>query len=248
VIWLVAVEALAICILGLVVVALAHSYAGLAARVEQSSTPPRLRPTGRRGHELPAVEPIASSTFLPVVRDLDGVTPDGERVLLPLAGASGDTLLAFLSSSCASCRALWSELPEAVDSLLADRVRLVVVTKGPDRESTSILAELAASSGDVDVVMSSEAWVAFEVPGSPYFALVDRTSGEALGQGTARTWDQVLGLIDVAAGDARVEGSTRKSRRDVRQEQDVDRLLMSAGVFPGDPSLYPSASGDASRT
>ena len=96
--------------------------------------------------------------------------------------------------------------------------------------------------------MSSEAWVAFEVPGSPYFTLVDRTTGDALGQGTARTWGQVMGLIDVAGGDARLGGRLDKSRRDHRQEHDVDRLLLNAGVFPGDPSLYPAASEDTSRT
>jgi hypothetical protein len=246
VIWLVVVEAVAICVLGLVVVALAHSYAGLAARVEQAApTAGASRPVKLTEPALGLVEPRGAS---PVVADLDGVTPDGERVLLPLLGAADDTLLAFLSSGCASCRALWHELRTARSSGTLGPVRLVVVTKGPDRESPAAMADLAVRAGGADVVMSSEAWAALEVPGSPYFALVSRSSGEILGQGTARTWDQVAGLMDVAAGDARHGSSARKSRRDRRQEMDVDRVLLDAGVLPGDPSLYPVPTEGAPTT
>ena len=234
-IWLVVVEAIAICILGLVVIALAHSYSGLAARVE------------RTGEAAPARQPVTTTELELVgqnagfasLRDLDGVTPGGERVLLPLAGAPNDTLLAFLSSSCASCRALWEGMQAAAATDLFDQVRLVVVSKGPDRESPSMMADLAARAGGADVVMSSQAWMDVQVPGTPYFALVGRRTGEILGQGTARTWHQVAGLMDVAAGDERHASRTKKSRRDRRQEVDVDRVLLEAGVYPGDPSLYP---------
>jgi hypothetical protein len=235
--WLVVAEAIVICVLGLVVVALAHSYAGLAARAARGPVPVR---AGSRvdapdsGLEL--VEPLDASATL---HDLDGVTPDGERVLVPLAGAASDTLLAFLSSSCATCRGLWDELSDATAHDAFDQVRLIVVTKGPDRESPSAMAELAAGAGGADVVMSSEAWRELPVPGSPYFALVGHRTGEILGQGTARTWEQVAGLIAVSAGDERLGRRARKSRRDRRQELDVDRVLLEAGVLPGDPSLYP---------
>jgi hypothetical protein len=244
VIWLVVVEAVAICVLGLVVVALAHSYAGLAARVEQPGTPARTPPSV----ELTELELVgAPDGTAPPLRDLDGVTPGGERVLLPLAGAVSDTLLAFLSSSCASCRALWDGMPAAATADLFDEVRLVVVSKGPDRESPSMMADLAARAGGADVVMSSQVWLDVHVPGSPYFALVSRRTGEILGQGTARTWDQVAGLIAVAGGDERHGRRTRKSRRDRRQELDVDRVLLDAGVAPGDPSLYPIPDGAGAR-
>jgi hypothetical protein len=239
VIWVVVVEAVAICVLGLVVVALAHSYSGLASRVEQPGTPPRTPQSVEPSeHEL-ELELVGARAASAPLGDLDGVTPGGERVLLPLAGAVRDTLLAFLSSSCASCRALWDGMPAAATAGLLHQVRLVVVSKGPDRESPSMMAELAARADGADVVMSSQAWVDVQVPGSPYFALVSHRTGEILGEGTARTWDQVAGLIDVAAGDERHGRRARMSRRDRRQEVDVDRVLLDAGVFPGDPSLYP---------
>ncbi len=246
-IWLVGVEAIAICVLGLVVVALAHSYSGLAHRVEQTRATASLgQPVELASLELGIVErsaiglaPGGPNDGSGTLADLEGRTPDGEPVVLPLVGAVTDTLLAFLSSSCASCRALWDEMPGAATSGLFDQLRLVVVSKGPEHESPSMMAELSARTGGTDVVMSSAAWVDAQVPGSPYFALVSRRTGEILGQGTAQTWAQVAGLIDVAGGDERHGSRARKSRRDRRQEVDVDRVLLDAGVFPGDASLYP---------
>jgi hypothetical protein len=95
--------------------------------------------------------------------------------------------------------------------------------------------------------MSSEAWADFDVPGSPYFVLVGRDRGDIVGQGTARTWHQVMGLIGVASGDEGVATRMRKSRRDRRQELDVDRILLEAGVRPGDASLYPVTEDGAAR-
>jgi len=240
-IWVVALEAAAICVLTLVVIALVHSYAGLAARVEATATASATDERDERGAPAEAARGALAST---VVGDLSGVTPDGEQVLLAISSARHDTLLAFLSTSCASCGSLWDELGEARRAVLPPDVRLVVVAKGADRESPALVADLAAGGRDVDVVMSSEAWVDFDVPGSPYFVLVGRGGGHVLGQGTARSWPQVMGLIDVASGDERLGARTRKSRRDRRQELDVDRVLLDAGVLPGDPSLYP-VPGDA---
>jgi hypothetical protein len=244
--WVVIAEAVVICVLGFVVVALAHSYAGLAARAEQRPAPPRIAtlvPAPEPAQEL--VEPHDASATL---GDLEGVTPEGERVLIPLAGAAHDTLLAFLSSSCATCRGLWEDLSDAATGTVFDRVRLIIVTNGPERESPSAMAELAARAGGADVVMSSATWRDAQVPGSPYFVLVSRRTGEFLGQGTASTWAQVAGLIAVSAGDEGVGRRMRKSRRDRRQEVDVDRVLLDAGVLPGDPSLYPVATEKSSRS
>ncbi|HEV3212238.1 MAG TPA: hypothetical protein VGZ03_02465 [Acidimicrobiales bacterium] len=243
-IWLVALEAAAIGVLTLVVVALAHSYAGLAARVEETASP---RHPAHVDAPHAMIPPHRGDEPTTGVRDLLGATPAGERVLLSLAPTSRDTLLAFLTTSCASCRGLWDELTLAHPSVIPPEVRLVIVSKGEDRESPSQVAALADGIGDVDVVMSSEAWADFDVPGSPYFVLVGRERGDVLGQGTARTWDQVMGLIGVAAGDERVAARTRKSRRDRRQELDVDRVLLEAGVRPGDASLYPVTDDGAAR-
>ena len=93
--------------------------------------------------------------------------------------------------------------------------------------------------------MSSEAWTEFAVPGSPFFALV-ATSGEVLGEGTAGTWDNVFELVKLASRDATAAERSRSSRG-VRREANVDQALQSAGILPGDASLYPEADGPTSR-
>lgn len=234
-IWVVLAEGIAICVLGLLVVALAHSYAGLASRVGSTTiledAPPRNSGS----------DPVVSAADA-TVRDLEGVSPDGETVLLPLAGVVTDTLLAFLTSTCTSCHRLWDELPDLIASRQLSEVRLVIVVKGPENESPATVMELAAAVPDVDVVMCSSAWRDFDVPGSPFFVLVQGASGKVAGQGTALRWQQVMDLIGVARGDAQVAVGA-KSRRDRRQEVDVDRVLLAAGVLPGDPSLYPTSQG-----
>ena len=247
-IWAVLVEGVVICVLGLLVVALAHSYAGLASRVGATTLPgdatagsdrTGMVASGASGASGATGESGASGASV-AIRDLEGVTPDGETVLLVLAEAATDTLLAFLTSTCASCQRLWDELPDAIDSIRRTGVRLVIVVKGPEQESPARVVELATAVRDVDVVMSSGAWHDLAVPGSPYFALVQGASGKVVGQGTALRWQQVMDLIGVARGDARVAVGA-KSRRDRRQEVDVDQVLLAAGVLPGDPSLYPTA-------
>jgi hypothetical protein len=42
--------------------------------------------------------------------------------------------------------------------------------------------------------------------------------------------------------DAR-RGRSRKATADAEREEDVDRVLLAAGIAPGDPSLYTRADG-----
>jgi hypothetical protein len=72
--------------------------------------------------------------------------------------------------------------------------------------------------------MASDAWVSYEVPGSPYFVLVDGPSARVEGEGTGATWDHVHNLIGHATGD----------EREVR----IDRELLAHGIGPGDALLY----------
>ena len=74
--------------------------------------------------------------------------------------------------------------------------------------------------------MSSGAWQEYDVPGSPYFVLVDGERGAVEGAGTGLTWDQVRNLIEQASDD---EATT---------EQRIDRELLANGIAPGDDSLY----------
>jgi hypothetical protein len=240
VIWLVVAEALALLVLGIFVVALVHSYAGLVAKVEELSGSAPRRGVIQGSQRRAAPSPQAPEG--PVVQSVTGVTPVGDGVVIPLVGVERDTLLAFLTSTCTSCQRFWSELEDTAGEVLPPQLRLVVVPKGPDKESPSAILEAAPSA--CDVVMSSEAWLDFNVPGSPYFVLVGAATGTVIGEGTALSWPRVLDLAAVATGDDFLaEGAWRDTRKpvsDLRREEDVDRLLLDAGILPGDPSLYPN--------
>jgi hypothetical protein len=102
------------------------------------------------------------------------------------------------------------------------------------------------------VVMSSEAWDAYDVPVAPFFVLVDGPSGTVLGEGAASTWEQVTSMLQQALEDAGLVDakgrSTRRSsikfRSDAVREERADRDLLAAGIRPGDPSLYPQTVDD----
>src|SRR5205823_5831710 len=100
------------------------------------------------------------------------------------------TLLAFLTSGCSSCAEFWGSLG---DRRLPAGVRIVIVAHGADRERPAKLRELAPKG--IPVVMSSRAWSDYQIPGSPYFVLVD---GGVLGEGVATTWHALASLISDA--------------------------------------------------
>lgn len=171
--------------------------------------------------------------------DVTGVTPTGESVALRVLDVDHDTLLVFLSSGCASCVAFWEQLH---DPRLPAGVRLVVVTRGVAEESPAVVAGLAPP--DATVVMNSALWEQLAVPGSPFVIHVAGPSGHIVGEGTASGWEQVLELFLRAAGDACSPGG--KAGADRRREQELDRLLLAAGITPGHPSLYGPDGGPAS--
>ncbi len=183
-----------------------------------------------------------SSTSAPTVV---GVTPRGDALAIAVTGGDQLTLLAFLSSGCATCAGFWMAFQTPDQLGLSARTRLVVVTKGPDLE---IPAEVAAqASPGLPVVMSTEAWGDYEVPGSPFFVLVDGETGARIGEGVANHFHQVAELVRRAESDTRVfsVGSASRSFADgldgPERELDNDRELRRAGILPGDPSLYPSS-------
>lgn len=174
-----------------------------------------------------------------------GVTPAGDARAVAVDNTDAFTLLAFLSSGCATCAAFWDALqaPESLD--LPQGTRVAIVTKGPDRELPAEVARL--TTGRVPVVMSTEAWLDYDVPGSPFFVLVDGTSGLAVGQGVAPQVGQLLDLIRRAEHDRESYDGTRRpsSRRNgPEREADADEVLQMAGIHPGDPSLYPKTLED----
>ncbi len=239
-IWLALAEAAVIVVLGLVVLALAHSYGGLAARVEGL--------TARGSAAAGARSSGGTATSRAPIRDLEATLLDGGAAVVAVAGAPRHTLLAFLSATCATCQRLWEGASDAVRSVLPDDVRLVIVAKDPEHESPAELEGCAAGLQDVDVVRSTVLWRSLEVPGAPYFVLLDRADGSVAGEGTARTWPQVADLMSLSGRDDRAGDGPRRSGdrigRGQLREADVDRVLATAGIHPGDPSLYPEPAGE----
>jgi hypothetical protein len=169
--------------------------------------------------------------------DLAGESVQGELLTSRVIGVEHDTVLLFLSSGCASCAAFWDELARPVQ-LPAD-TRLVIVTQGGEADSRSAIAELAPNG--VDVILSTEAWRDYEVPGSPHVVYVEGRTGRVRGEGTGQSWGQVAQLLARATGDSTYltgGGARSKPRRDAETEAAVDRELMAAGIYPGDPRLY----------
>ena len=160
---------------------------------------------------------------------LGGVSPALEPVDFPLDHEGIGTLIAFLSSGCLTCYEFWDALDDEPASQLPEGIRAVVVTKGPDEESVAKIRELSPKA--VPVVMSSQAWKAYDVPGAPYFAWVDARSRTVQGVGAATQWPSVLRLLE----DALAEGSSGRQRQGVEDGDEAE--LVAAGIYPGDPSL-----------
>ncbi len=200
---IVSVETVLLVLLVVLVAALLRSHAEILRRLgPEGAVPPRLPdpPAGAR--------PDAEAP------EIAGVTPTGDAIKLSLNGTP--TLLAFLTSGCTSCARFWETLAE---HRLPDGLQPMIVTRGPDREQRSKLRSMAPST--VPVVMSSEAWADYAVPGSPYFVMVQ--DGEIRGEGVATTWDALTSLLADA----------------VEEQRGIDERLAAAGIGPDHPSLFP---------
>jgi hypothetical protein len=163
--------------------------------------------------------------------EIVGTTPAGDAVKLNLGPGAPRTLLAFLSTGCAACGPLWSGLHQSAG--LSQDARLVVVTKGPERERSARLLELAPVGAEV--IMSTDAWEHFAVPATPHFVLVSGEEG-ILGRGSATSWEQIASLLHDAADDAAVHPARTTEQRAAWAEQ----ALAAAGIGARHPSLYPS--------
>jgi hypothetical protein len=179
-----------------------------------------------------------------------GVTPDGDALAVSPAGAGHATLLAFLSSGCSTCAGFWKSFEQPDRLGLPSGTRLIVITKGPELEVPAEVVRHAHP--DLTVIMATDAWVDYEVPGSPFFVLVDGRSGRRIGEGVANHFDQVVEMVHRAAADA--GGFTATATTTGRpwaegldgpqRELANDRELLAAGIHPGDPSLYPRSLED----
>lgn len=234
---LVAALAVVVALLGLLVAGLLRSHAEILRALHTLGAD--LDPDGI-GHSIPVpaprVSPPAGVSSDRPAADIAGTTPRGDAVSLAVAGVAHPTLVAFLSSGCATCAAFWETFARGAPETPGG-ARLVIVTRGPDQESASRLAKFAPSG--VPVVMSSAAWQDYDVPTAPYFAYVDGPTARVVGEGAGMTWDQVTSLIDQALDDAGVEREERNgSSRRARGADRADEALRAAGITPGHPSLY----------
>lgn len=174
-------------------------------------------------------------------RDLVGVGVGDDAVTIRVTDVTHRTLVAFLSGTCLTCQRFWDAFQKPAKLGLPRDVRPVIVTKGADQESVSTVAGLAPPK--VPVVMSNDAWVSYDVPGSPYFVLVDGRTGKVQGEGTGIDWPQVKGLLtqvtdDAAYADELESRRVAKPSADDQRERRVDQELLAAGIAPGDASLY----------
>jgi hypothetical protein len=274
---LVVADTILVMLLGILVVGLLRSHADIARALHELGAPlgdpsPATRhgaPTGatapvdlRRSSDGtlqmgPAVPPRAAGT---ATFDLEGATPFGDALALSVTASGGTTLLAFLSSGCRSCGQFWEAINQN-EPPLPSGIRTIVITKGPEAEQLATVQRQArpagapTAGGVVPVLMSTKAWDDYEVPGSPFFVLVDGRTGRRLGEGTARSMAEVVQLVTAATddrhaaanGDTAAAGppATPAGHRD--HLPTVDEELAAAGIHPGDPSLFPTTMDDLVR-
>jgi hypothetical protein len=185
--------------------------------------------------------------------DLVGVSPEGDAVAIGVTGVDRLTLLAFLSSGCVTCAEFWASLQDPVSSGFPPDLRVVAVTKGPEFEIPSEVARRAG--GRIAVVMSTESWGDYEVPGSPFFVLIDGRAGRRIGEGVANRADQIADLVRRAWDEERSPGQSGSTSRAAavgldgkEREARNDQELQGVGILPGDPSLYPERHEDLFAT
>jgi hypothetical protein len=245
---LVIVSTFVVLLLGILVAGLLRSHADILRSLHELGVGVG-DPTGSAPTPAPVtLAPPGAGPALGAAPAVAGVTPTGDARAVAVDNSDDLTLLGFLSSGCTGCAAFWDALQEPGRLELPDRTRVVIVTKGPDRE---VPAEVRTrATGRVPVVMSTDAWADYQVPGSPFFVLVDGATGRKVGQGVANHVGQLAelvrraehdrGAVTTGGGRGRGEGSLGGPAR----EGAADDVLRAAGIHPGDPSLYPRTLDD----
>jgi hypothetical protein len=245
---LVIIDTLCVALLAVLVAGLLRSHADIVRALHDLGAGVG-DPSAPESGPASAPVPLTMGPALPrertssTVHDVTGQTPDGDAVSVSALAGEVPLLLVFLSSGCTTCAGIWSGLGS--HAALVPGVRPVVVTKGPEQEITAEVRRRAP--GGVPVVMSTQAWIDYEVPGSPFFVLVDPRSGRRLGEGVANRLEQVADLVRRADTDADAVSGVTTGRLHLdgpAREADNDRLLAAAGILPGDPSLYPGRRPD----
>lgn len=255
----------AVALLGLLVAGLLRGHADVLRAMHQlgvdlDPNAPSAQPAGVVSVAAPGRRPTPARPAATDVEDLTGVTPTGDAISLAVGGVRHDTLVAFLTSGCATCRAFWEWFRTGPPEVPGG-ARLVVVTRGPEAESPGAIAGLA---GATPVVMSTEAWEHYDAPYAPYFVYISGPAAKVVGEGVAAGWEEVRTLVANAvadgtttprtaagsdsgrggSGDSARWGLHSRSRADQQRDEEVDRQLRAAGIEPGDPRLYPTSISD----
>jgi hypothetical protein len=237
---LVGVETLLLVLLTALVLGLLRSNAAILRRLEERELGAGAHPASWQDATQAPERGVESAPAIA------GVTPRGDALKILLGAGGPSTLIAFLSSGCSTCASFWEGF--AADpgaGALPASLRRVIVCKGVEAEQPARLAELAPPN--VPVILSSEAWDAYSVQGSPYFVLVDGASGLIAGEGTAAAWSQLTSLVRDAGRDhghfETDESRERVPSRD--RSQVVDAVLSANGIGPGHASLYPASGTQA---
>ena len=229
------IEGLAIILLAVLVVGLLRSHAEILRALHQLGA-------GVGDHQENAADRFARPRPRLVAngaQDFVGTTLGGSTVHIGVSGTEHRTLLAFLSTGCASCLTLWEGMRSEDPLEGLENTRLVLVAKGRESESQSRLEQLAPAGHTL--VQATEAWEEYGVPVTPYFVLVDGVTGAVIGEGSASSWGQVRSLIGQAVADA---GARSSGDGD---EMAADRELRKAGIGPGHESLYPPEAPEEER-
>jgi hypothetical protein len=240
--YVIGAEAVALVLLTLLVAGLLRSHAEILRLLDELGSAP-----GEPRAAAPAARGEIFADGLPELRDarleapapeITGVSLYEEPMKISLTAGRQSSLVAFLSSGCLTCEGFWNAFSTDARPTIPGDARLVVVTKDSTHESPSRLRALAPS--DIPVVMSTDAWEAYDVEVAPYFVFVDGESGMIIGEGAASAWQQVLALLNDALGDRAVVSNKRRrvlsshTEREVRVNSD----LAEAGIGPDHPSLY----------
>ncbi|WP_432476614.1 hypothetical protein [Nocardioides sp. GXQ0305] len=188
----------AVALLAVVVAAQGRALSAAARRLEllERRVDRRDRLTGEPATAPPTQAPESAPTPTTPADlegdavDVRGTDPEGEPTVIPLEATAQPTLLAFLSTSCDICVGLWERLRDGALASGAPGVVPVVVTRDATQEDAGLVRSLATA--EVPVVLSSEAWDDYEVPGSPYVMVVSAAPGSVAAEGSVATWEDLV--------------------------------------------------------
>lgn len=215
---LVIVEGLALLLMAVLIAGLLRSHAEILRKLHDlgASMDPDAGGAGSHAHSSADDPhdlgfPVPPGRALPSARgardaaDITGETASRELAHVAVTGVERDTVIAFLSTGCRTCAGLWSTVGDGSRLGLPAGTNLVIVTRSAEDESLGRVQELAPVG--VPVLLSTEAWDAYEVPVAPYFVHVDGARGKVIGEGAASSWKQVADLLRDAGSDRRATGS-----------------------------------------